>query len=250
MKTSIATWTMERMQLDLIFGVGAFFLYILVPVALLANEVRLAKRSDDTSGTSAILDAMAQAGFFIVAWLLFVTVFTYLLVGVVGDIHRNPVVGILDFWQVDWLNAGVIDSLKNGTIFTENGQAGLEQARSIAFFLSVAKMLEILLLLVMLFLTINISMWLPLYKMRRTSHSQMASEIDIAAAISFLMMFVTGMILFNFLLGIENILLNSVFAFANKIHGNIFNIQFDGKPLNILNDVWILLNNAVTEFDK
>jgi hypothetical protein len=104
----------------------------------------------------------------------------------------------------------------------------------------------------MLILTVKLSMWLPLYKMRRTSHSQMSSELDVGAAITYLMLFITGMILFNFILGVDNILLNSVFKTANKIHNKtIVNpTDFKNGSLNILDDLWILLKNAHDEFIK
>ena len=244
METSISSWTMKELHLDLVFGGASFFLYIVVPTALLANEVRLAKKSDDSSGTASILDAMTKSAFFIVAWLLFVTLFMYLLVGLGGtDVSSNPVKGIWDFWDVDWLHKNVIASLDNGsTIYTQNGEPGLAQARGIVFALSLMKMAELLLLAVLLMLTIKLSTWLPLQRMRRGASM---SDLDISAAVGFLMLFVTGMILFNFMIGINNILLKSIFDFASRspVHFTV-----DSTKFNILDDLWRLIANAHDSF--
>lgn len=245
MTTSISSWTMKHLEADVVFGIGALFLYILVPTALFANEVRMAKNSDDTSGTASILDAIAQGTMFIVSWLLGVTLFVLviMILAPTGSAATmvNPIIGIWDFWDVDWMNSSVINSINTSSqIYLDLGDPGVEQAHALVLILSIAKVLDILLLFVLLILSIKLSMSLPMYKMRRTSHSQMNSDLDLSAIMTYLMVFMTGMILFNFLLNLDNMLLQSLFDYAtSKLAG----ISFSGD-VNILDNLWNLIRNA------
>jgi len=246
---TISTWSMSQLQTDMVFGIGAFFLYIVVPTALLANELRLAKQSDDTSGAAPILNAMAQAGFSIIVWLIFVTVLAYLLVGVAGyRIDSNPAVGIYHFWSVDWMGTDVLTSLTGGKIHTENHEAGLVQAQSIVFTMSIAKLLEILLLGVLLILTVRVSMFLPLYKMRRTSHYQQTSQIDLSALLTFIMIFAMGIALFTVIINMQNMLLKSVLDFAIHMNPSV-NSEIAHTKINVLSGLWNLLANGVKEIE-
>jgi len=244
--SNVSGLEMPELQVILIFGIGALFLYIIVPTAILANEVRLAKQSDDTSGASAVLSAVAQAGFFIVAWLLFVTIIMFLVVGAGGHgaVETNPANGMWNFWYYNWMGADMTNL--SPTISTEAQKA---QARMIILTLSGAKLLEILVLGVLLLLTINLSMALPLYKLRRVQHYQMSSEIDISSAMMYLMMFVTGMIMFQFIIQVDNYMLQAIFEFA-KDTANVSGIDDDTSGFNILNDLWKLIAEGQKNMPK
>jgi len=252
MITDIGTYSMKHLQTDVVFGIAAFFLYVVVPTALLANEVRLAKSSDDTSGTAPILDAMMQAGFFIVIWLSGVTIFMFVLIGLtatttaLGPNVVNPSVGMWDFWAVDWLNSSVMSSLDHSSqIYLTYGDTGLAQAQGLVLILSIAKMVEVLLLFLLLLLTTKLSMALPLYKMRRSSHHQMTSELDISAALTYMMVAMMGIILLSFIIGLSNILLEALFDFATS---RVAGVSFGSGKVDILDDVWILMRLAQSSF--
>jgi len=230
--------SMHELQTVMIFGIGALFLYIIVPTALLANEARLAKQSDDTSGASAVLNAIVQAAFFIVAWLLFVTIIVFLLAGAGGNSGTNPALGIWNFWYIDWLDTNTIMAAIDGSAKI-TGEAQKAQAKIIVLILSAAKLLELLVLGILLFLTVKLSMSLPLYKLRRVQHYQMSGDIDISSALMFLMMFMTGMVMFKFIIEVDQLLLKSVFTFADATHSTV---NIPNKNLYILDDLWNIIN--------
>ena len=247
--SSISSWDMQMLQVDVVFGIGAFFLYVVVPVALLANEVRLAKRSDDTSGSASILSAMAQAAFSIVAWLAFVTILLYLVVGAAGDTMHNPAVGIYHFWSVDWMGTSVIKSLESGgSIFNKAGNDEmLVQAQALAFVLAMAKLIELVLLAVLLFLTISLSTFLPVYKMRRSS-SQQVSELDLSSILAFGMTFAMGLAMFVLIVDMINMLLESVLVFAsNRYPGNVAG-SIGNTDTDILSGLWNLLAHGIAKW--
>jgi hypothetical protein len=240
MITNISGISMHGLQTVMIFGIGALFLYIIVPTALLANEVRLAKQSDDTSGASAVLSAMIQSAFFIVAWLLLVTIIAYLLVGAGGhSTETNPAMGMWRFWDIDWLNADMTN------LHPKIGSEAESQAKIIILVLSAAKLLELLMLGVLLLLTVKLSMSLPLYKLRRVQHYQMSTEIDLSSATTYLMVFMTGMIMFQFIVQVDNMLLSSVFTMAQKFHTTLPSMG----EVNILNDLWRLIATGHDSFN-
>ena len=244
----ISSWDMEMLQVDVIFGIGAFFLYIVVPVALLANEVRLAKRSDDTSGSASILSAMAQAAFSIVAWLAFVTIILYLVVGAAGDTMHNPAVGIYHFWSVDWIGTSTMASLDSGgSIFSQAGNEELlVQAQALVFVLAMAKLIEFVLLAVLLFLTVSLSMFLPVYKMRRSSSHQV-SDLDLSAILAYGMIFAMGLTMFTLIVNMIDMLLESVLIFAHNRYGALGAYMSD-TDIDVLSGLWNLFAYGIAKW--
>jgi len=254
---SLAGISLHGLQTILLFGVGALFLYILVPVALFANEVRLAKQGDDTSGTSSVLNAMVQAFFFIISWLTFVTMIVFLLVGV-GDketnhahkVETNPAVGIYRYWDMNWTNPALINTLD--TAITDNDKKN-QQAETIVFILTSAKMLEYLLLAMFLTLTLKLSMSLPMYKMRRTDHYKMSTNIDVGTLMSFFMVGIIGWIMFRVIITFDEVLLNAVLDYgATKKDLTLIVDKNSPKKeyIDILGGVWKLIQSGITQLNK
>lgn len=204
--------SIDELQTIMIFGVGSLFLYLVVPVALFANEVRLAQQSDDTSGTAAIFNSIVQSFFFIIAWSVFVSVIFFMVVRLGGSDATNPAVGVDRYWQGKWLVSDERDRLMNNFPATSTSVDGSirKQAKFIVFIVTSAKALELLLLGVLLALTLKLSMSLPLLKMRRADHYKMTSQIDVGTMMSIFMTGILGWVIFTAILNFESILLNSL----------------------------------------
>ena len=213
--------SIQDLQSIIIFGIGSFFLYLVVPVALFANEVRLAKQSDDTSGTAAIFNSIVQAFFYIVAWSVFVSIIVFLVIKVGHDGEGNPAVGIDRFWNNNWIDVpkNATDSLSVGADsvvkkFKGEPENIQNQAKLLVLIITWAKAVELLLLGVLLALTLKLSMSLPLMKMRRADHYKMTSQIDVGTMMSIFMTGIMGWVLFMAILNFENILLTSLLEAA------------------------------------
>ena len=233
MKSLSTVASMQELQGIVIFGIGSLFLYIVVPVALFANEVRLAKQSDDTSGTAAIFNSIVQAFFYIVAWSVFVSIIVFLVIKVgKSDVH-NPAVGIYRYWFIDWLA-----DHKLNPVFKD---AQLTQATLLVLIITWAKAVELLLLGVLMALTLKLSMSLPLMKMRRADHYKMTSQIDVGTMMSVFMTGIMGWVLFMAILNFENILLTSLLeAGQSKALASIADTNVD-----ILEDLKTLLQMGI-----
>ena len=183
-------------------------------MALFANEVRLAKQSDDTSGTAAIFNSIVQAFFYIVAWSVFVSIIVFLVIKVGHDGEANPAVGIDRFWNYTWIDvpaAGASPSAGADSIVNNfKGKKTEEQAQLLVLIITWAKAVELLLLGVLMALTLKLSMSLPLMKMRRADHYKMTSRIDIGTMMSLFMTGIMGWVLFIAILNFEDILLTSL----------------------------------------
>ena len=232
--------TIQNLQSIVIFGIGSLFLYLVVPVALFANEVRLAKQSDDTSGTAAIFNSIVQAFFYIVAWSVFVSIIVFLVIKVGYHTEANPAVGIDRFWNYQWIatgsvpSAGANDVVNNFAGATDNIK---KQAKLLVLIITWAKAVELLLLGVLLALTLKLSMSLPLLKMRRADHYKMTSQIDVGTMMSIFMTGIMGWVLFIAILEFEDILLTSLLEAGH----NITAIIADDANVTILEDLKILL---------
>ena len=197
--------TIDELQTIMIFGVGSLFLYLVVPVALFANEVRLAQHSDDTSGTAAIFNSIMQAFFFIVAWSIFVSIIFFLVIKLGGKGVTNPAVGVDRYWKGDWIDPDKTKPII--TNFSTKADIIQKQARFIMFIITSAKALELLLLGVFLALALKLSMSLPLLKMRRADHYKMTSQIDVGTMMSIFMTGILGWVIFTVLLKFEGMML-------------------------------------------
>lgn len=195
--------TIDELQTIVIFGVGSLFLYLVVPVALFANEVRLAKQSDDTSGTAAIFNSIVQAFFFIVTWSIFVSIIFFLVIKLGGDDVTNPAVGVDKYWKGDWNATNGILSHFPPISPIDDGSTRT-QAKFLVFIVTLAKALELLLLGIFLALTLKLSMSLPLLKMRRAEHYKMTSQIDVGTLMSIFMTGIVGWVLFIAILTFES----------------------------------------------
>jgi len=210
--------TIVELQNIVIFGIGTLFLYLVVPVALFANEVRLAKRSDDTSGTAAIFNSITQAFFFIIAWSVFVTIIVFMVVkiGEKNDKDKNPATAIDRYWRGDWIkvpDTGGPNTPKGLEIlnnFTSSSEVKKDQAKLMILIITGAKALEMLLLGVLMALTLKLSMSLPLLKMRRADHYKMTTGVDIGTMMSLFMTGILGWVIFIGILNFESILLTSL----------------------------------------
>ena len=204
--------SIDQLQTIMIFGVGSLFLYLVVPVALFANEVRLAQQSDDTSGTAAIFNSIVQSFYFIIAWSVFVSVIFYMVIKLDIKDETNPAVGVDRYWMGAWLKSENRDAvIKNfkAVSSTEDG-ATRKQAKFIVFIITSAKALELLLLGILLTLTLRLSMSLPLLKTRRADHYKMTSQIDVGTMMSIFMTGILGWVIFTAILNFESLLLNSL----------------------------------------
>ena len=216
--TATAINTIQDLQSIIIFGIGSFFLYLVVPVALFANEVRLAKQSDDTSGTAAIFNSIVQAFFYIVAWSVFVSIIVFLVIKVGKPAEANPAVGMARFWNYTWIGvpSGSNTASHGADLVVANFTAKKteEQAQLLVLIITWAKAVELLLLGVLMALTLKLSMSLPLMKMRRADHYKMTSQIDVGTMMSIFMTGIMGWVLFMAILNFENILLTSLLEAA------------------------------------
>ncbi len=207
---------MVELQSIVIFGIASLFLYLVVPVALFANEVRLAKRSDDTSGTAAIFNSLVQAFYFIVVWSVFVSIIFFLAIKVTTykthkDKERSPSVAIARYWNGPWIVAQGKTSTPGSDIIKKKflkSKSIEEQAKLLILIITWAKALEMLLLGVLLALTLKLSMSLPLLKMRRADHYKMTTGIDIGTMMSIFMTGILGWVIFIAILNFEEILIN------------------------------------------
>ena len=203
---------LEELQTIMIFGVGSLFLYLVVPVALFANEVRLAQQSDDTSGTAAIFNSIVQSFYFIIAWSVFVSVIFYMVIKLEIKDETNPAVGVDRYWMGAWLESTNRDDvIKNfKAVSSTIDGATRKQAKFIVFIITSAKALELLLLGILLALTLKLSMSLPLLKTRRADHYKMTSQIDVGTMMSIFMTGILGWVIFTAILNFESLLLNSL----------------------------------------
>ena len=232
--------TIQELQTIVLFGIGSLFLYLVVPVALFANEVRLAKQSDDTSGTAAIFNSIFQAFFYIVAWSVFVSIIVFLVIKFGHSGETNPAVGIDRFWNGKWMETNSTVTPANATPFSTQVISGFQnslkpeletKAKLLVMIIVWAKALEYLLLGVLMALAMKLSMSLPLLKMRRADHYKMTSQIDVGTMMSIFMTGIVGWVLFVSIMTFESKLLTALVQEKNP----------NGKVV-VVNDLKKLLN--------
>jgi len=231
---------MQELQTILIFGIGSLFLYLVVPVALFANEVRLAKQSDDTSGTAAIFNSLIQAFFYIVAWSIFVSIIVFLVIKLGHGDATNPAVGIDRFWNIEWLDKTKTIDVLDTSVFPPDTKQ-LTQAKLIVMIVTWAKALEYMLLGVLLALTLKLTMSLPLLKMRRADHYKMTSQIDVGTMMSTFMTGILGWVIFSVIIGLESTLLTSL------IQKDPSATVVAGQKIKVLDDLKKLLYLGMTK---
>ena len=200
--------SMQELQTIVLFGIGSLFLYLVVPVALFANEVRLAKQSDDTSGTAAIFNSIFQAFFYIVAWSILVTIIVFLVIKFGHNGNTNPAIGIDRYWNIKWFEEAIAHTSVSISVFTTDTQ--MTHATLLVMIVTWAKALEYLLLGVFLALTLKLSMSLPLLKMRRADHYKMTSQIDVGTMMGMFMTGIVGWVLFVAIMTFESKLLTAL----------------------------------------
>jgi len=200
--------SIDQLQTIMIFGVGSLFLYLVVPVALFANEVRLGQQSDDTSGTAAIFNSIFQSFFFIIAWSVFVSIIVFVLMKFGGTGFTNPAVGIDRYWSPDWIDFN--ETKRIIAHFSTTDEAKRDKAKFIVFIVTGAKALEFLLLGIFLALALKLSMSLPLLKMRRADHYKMTSQIDVGMMMSMFMTGILGWVIFTAIVNFEGLLLTTL----------------------------------------
>ena len=243
--------TIQELQTIVLFGIGSLFLYLLVPVALFANEVRLAKQSDDTSGTASIFNSIFQAFFYIVAWSVFVSIIVFLVVKFGHSGETNPAVGIDRFWHGEWMetNSTVVKGIPFTTEVINQFQNSLKpeletKAKLLVMIIVWAKALEYLLLGVLMALALKLSMSLPLLKMRRADHYKMTSQIDVGTMMGIFMAGVVGWVLFTVILQFESVLLSSLLEVGSKMPKTHIN----STEVLILDDLKDLLKLGMKNF--
>ena len=224
--------SIQELQTIMIFGIGSLLLYLVVPVALFANEVRLAKQSDDTSGTAAIFNSLFQAFFYIIAWSIFVSVIVFMVIKFGRADDTNPAVGIDRYWNIMWLEPNITSQL-NTTFPVTTGETITERnkAELLVMILTWAKAIEYLLLGVLLGLSMKLTMSLPLVKLRRADHYKMTSQIDIGTLMSTFMIGILGWVVFTTILELESILLTSLIQSYSSTSEDSINILNDLKDL-------------------
>ena len=239
--------TIQDLQNIIIFGIGSLFLYLVVPVALFANEVRLAKQSDDTSGTASILNSIMQAFFYIVVWSVLVSIIMFLVIKLGRPGEHNPAVGIYRFWSgnPEWISINDPKSMAANAMAVVGNFANKdseEQAKLLVLIIEWAKAVELLLLGVLLALTFKLSVSLPLMKMRRADHYKMTSRVDLGTMMSIFMTGILGWVLFVAVIHFEEILLSSLLkAGAAKSNSSIIT----NTQVSMLKDLKILLQSGM-----
>lgn len=199
--------SMHELQFILIFGIGTLVLYLLVPVALFANEVRLAKQSDDTSGTASIFNSLLQAFYYITAWSMLVTVIMFMVVSYKHDVAK----GIEQYWKIEWIKSATDNAkipLDPSEFKVDTTQR--DTAKAIVLILTWAEVLEYLLLGVLLMLTLKLTMSLPLFKARRADHYKMTTQVDLGSMFGALMAALVGWTIFTVILSLESKLITAI----------------------------------------
>ena len=232
--------SIDELQTIMIFGVGSLFLYLVVPVALFANEVRLAQQSDDTSGTAAIFNSIVQSFFFIIAWSIFVSIIVFFLIKLGGTGDTNPAVGIANYWEPDWIDSSITKEITTVAKFPE--ETSMKKAKFIVLIVTGAKALEFLLLGIFLALALKLSMSLPLLKMRRADHYKMTSQIDVGTMMSVFMTGILGWVIFTTIVKFEGILLTSLIVKGATIPAD--------AEIDLLNGLKELLKMGMEELNK
>jgi len=251
---------MVELQSIVIFGIASLFLYLVVPVALFANEVRLAKRSDDTSGTAAIFNSLVQAFYFIVAWSVFVSIIFFLVIKVNTYYHhkksvnakeRSPSVAIARYWNGPWIVAQGKTSTPGSDIIKTKFPSksdSIQQAKLLILIITWAKALEMVLLGVLLALTLKLSMSLPLLKMRRADHYKMTTGIDIGTMMSIFMTGILGWVVFIGILNFEGMLVNFLVERGLKDVG--ISAPFNGEKIDFLKGLKDLLKSGMNRLSQ
>jgi hypothetical protein len=237
MTTNIATWKIELFQTSLVYGVAILILYIIVPTMLIGNELRLAKKSDDTSGQASVMSAVYKSVFYIVMWILFISLIAMLLIGAAGRTDTSPAFGAWSFFNIDWLNSTTLSSLdKTSKVYIDGGDKLLEEARMIVLYMSWAKFVEIVMLGLMIIFTTAILFNLQLSKMRRVQ-----DEIDGGKIVVFLILAVLGFGMFHLEIKMIDIFLSNLIKWGNNFNGT----HLLPDKVDIYSDFWSFLKKGL-----
>lgn len=240
-------WSLAQLEAATIYGTAAAILYVGVVAVILWIEVHHADKNNHGSGVGHLMSAIMRSTVLIIGWLLFVTIVFFLIVGSVNhpDATTLPAYGIWAFWNVDWINHSVIASLTNTSkIYIDNGDVGLELARTLAFFMTVSKYVEIIILGFILVLLMRLVGWNQINNLQSQSvrEREYTSFGDLMA---FMFVFLAAIISYELILSLINEMISSVLRFSERVH---VPMPSPGPMINVMDDVWLMLRQAVTSF--
>jgi len=228
----LSIWSLEHFQMALLYGVAVLILYIIVPTALLANELRLAMLNNYMGGNHSIFTHIFKAVFFIVMWLLFVTLIAILVEGASGHTKTGLSFGVDSLFHIDWLHQDMSKINTNGVM----NNTEKEEAKFIVLMLSWAKFIEIVSLGMMMALTLGLLFGAKISKMKRDNE-----ELDFATAVMILAIALLGFGMFHLEIRMIDIFLTDI------IHwGNTFNHYSPIKSeVYIYDDFWSFLRKGL-----
>ncbi len=249
MITSIQNWTLAQLEAATIYGTAAAVLYVGVVTMILWIEAYGADKNSHGSGVGHLMSAIMRSTVLIIGWLLFVTIVLFLIVGAVNHPTGNtlPAYGIWAFWNVDWINHSVIASLTATppcTIYLDHGETGLQMAQSLAFFMSVSKYVEIIVLGFILVILMKMVGWNQINNLQSQSVRE-REYTSFGDLIAFLFVFLAAIISYELILSLINEMIESVLKFSERIH---VPLPAPGPTINVMDDVWLMLKQAVTSF--
>lgn len=234
---NVSSWTIDYFQAAFIYGVAILILYIIVPTMLVGNELRLAKKSDDVSGQSSVINAVFKSVFYIVMWLLLISMIAMLLIGAAGHSETTPAFGAWSFFNIDWMDPKTLNSLdKSSQVYADGGDKLLEEARLLTVYMSWAKFIEIVMLGMFMSFTLSILFFLQISKMRRVN-----DEIDGGKIAVFLILAILGLGMFHTEIKMINIFLENLIHWGNKFNGT----HLTPEKVHIYNDIWSFLNKGI-----
>jgi len=233
----ISTWSIEYFQAAFIYGIAILILYIIVPTMLVGNELRLAKKNEDVSGQSTVINAVFKSVFYITMWVLFISMFSMLLIGAAGHAETTPAFGAWSFFNVDWLDPKTLASLdKSSKVYADGGEKLLEEARMLTLYMSWGKLIEIVMLGMFMVFTISLLFSLQLSKMRRVN-----DEIDGGKILVFLVLVVFGLGMYHIEISMINIFLENLIHWGNKFNGT----SLTPEKVEIYDDIWSFLRKGI-----
>lgn len=239
MITTIGAWTLNKLQISVVFGVAAAVVFIIVPTVIIFIESQHAKVMDHGSGFGHLLTALGRAGILVVGWLLFISIVFFLIIGVANTgSDATPAYGIWSFWNVDWMNPSVLNSLDSSSkIYTDHGEQGLALARLLAFGMTIMKYAAIF---------SAGSIFLLLGKFALSSHvaprHHERTEYSFGDIITFLLLFMATIIIFSMIVSLMNESIKSVLAFSGRM-----GIAVPSNDIDIFDDFWLVLQNGLAQ---
>jgi hypothetical protein len=117
-------------------------------------------------------------------------------------------------------------------------------AQSLAFFMSVSKYVEIIVLGFILVILMKMVGWNQINNLQSQSVRE-REYTSFGDLIAFLFVFLAAIISYELILSLINEMIESVLKFSEHIH---VPLPAPGPTINVMDDVWLMLKQAVTSF--